>query len=223
MARTLHYHPLSSYCHKVLIALYELDLPFDAKLYNPGNPAERDAFVALWPTGKMPVLVDDGRVVPESSIIIEHLDRGRARLLPSDDEACLNVRLWDRLFDAYVMTPVQAIVGDRLRAEPDRDPVGVANAKRALATAYDLIESRMGGGPWAAGATFTLADCAAAPALFYAATLVPFPAANTTLTPYFERLLARPSVARVLEEAKPFFQFYPYREALPARFLPTQT
>ena len=221
MALTLHYHPLSSYCHKVLIALYELNLPFQRQLHNPGDPAAQSAFLARWPTGKIPLLVDGERVVPETSIIIEHLDRGRGRLLAQGDEACLTVRLWDRLFDLYVMTPVQAIVGDRLRAEPERDPVGVTQAKRTLAMSYDLIETRMGDGPWAAGEAFTLADCAAAPSLFYAATLVPFPATNTKLTAYFERLLQRPSVVRVLEDAKPFFQFYPYREALPARFLPS--
>jgi glutathione S-transferase len=219
MSLTLHYHPLSSYCHKVLLALYELGLPFDAKLVNPGDAAERAAFMALWPTGKIPLLVDAGRVVAETSIIIEHLDRGQARLLPADADACLTVRLWDRLFDLYVMTPVQAIVGDRLRAEGERDPVGVANARRMLAMAYDLIESRMAATPWAAGASFSLADCAAAPSLFYASTLAPFPAGHTKLAAYFERLLQRPSVARVLDEARPFFQYYPYREALPARFL----
>ncbi|MES3000519.1 MAG: glutathione S-transferase family protein [Pseudomonadota bacterium] len=221
MPPTLHYHPLSSYCHKVLIALYELDIPFERHLLNLGDPAERDAFLALWPTGKMPLLVHDGAVVAETSVIIEHLGLrcGRGSLLPADAAAALDVRLWDRLFDLYVMTPMQAIVADRLRDEKERDPLAVGNATRTLSMAYEPIEQRLEGRTWACGDAFTMADCAAAPALFYASTLVPFPAANTRLAAYFERLVQRPSVARTLEEAKPFFQYYPFREALPARFL----
>ncbi len=138
MALTLHYHPLSSCCHKVLIALYELGLPFETHLLNLGDAAVRDAYRQLWPTGKMPLLVDAGRVVPESSIIIEHLTRHAARtqcLLPADPVECLEVRLWDRLADLYVMAPMQAVVADRLRAEADRDPLAVAQARGQLAMA----------------------------------------------------------------------------------------
>jgi glutathione S-transferase len=222
MALTLHYHPLSSYCHKVLIALYELGMPFDRHLLDLGDAAVRDAFRKLWPTGRMPLLTDDGRVIPETSIIIEHLETrhsGPRVLLPEDGETCLEVRLWDRLFDLYVMTPMQAVVADRLRSETDRDPIAVAAALRTLAMAYDLIEQRMSQRLWAAGECFSMADCAAAPSLFYAATVAPFPASHTHLAAYFERLLQRPSFARVLREAKPYFKFYPFREALPARFL----
>jgi glutathione S-transferase len=176
----------------------------------------------LWPTAKMPLLTDDGRVIPETSIIIEHLDArnsGLRRLLSEDSETCLEVRLWDRLFDLYVMTPMQAIVGDRLRAEADRDPRAVAAALRTLAMAYDMIEQRMSQRLWAAGESFSMADCAAAPSLFYASTVAPFPASHTHLAAYFERLLQCPSFARTLEDAKPYFQLYPFREALQARFL----
>lgn len=221
MTLTLHYHPLSSYCHKVLIALYELDLPFEARLVDLGDPAVRDAFRKLWPTAKMPLLTDDDKVIPETSIIIEYLDARHPaprQLLPEDGDTSLEVRLWDRLFDQYVMTPMQAIVADRLRAPADRDPVGVAAALRTLAMAYDLIEQRKSQRTWAAGEGFSMADCAAAPALFYAAAVAPFPASHGHLAAYFERLLQRPSFAGTLEEARPYFQFFPFREALPARF-----
>jgi glutathione S-transferase len=222
MALTLHYHPLSSYCQKVLIALHEFGLPFDRHLLDLGDAAVRDAFRKLWPTGKMPLLIDDGRAIPETSIIIEHLQTrysGPRHLLPEDSDTCLEVRLWDRLFDLYVMTPMQAVVADRLRSETDRDPIAVTAALRTLAMAYDLIEQRMAQRRWAAGECFSMADCAAAPSLFYAATVAPFPASHIHLAAYFERLLQRPSFARALEEAKPYFKFYPFREALAARFL----
>ena len=148
MALTLHFHPLSSYCWKVLIALYESGTPFEAQMVNLGAPEDRAAFQALWPTAKIPLLVDDGRVVPETSIQIEHLDRrhpGKVRLLPDDPEARLAVRLWDRLFDFYVMTPMQRFVAQHLRPEAERDPRALAEALRELASAYDMIEERRGG------------------------------------------------------------------------------
>ncbi|TWO73027.1 glutathione S-transferase family protein [Caenimonas sedimenti] len=223
MPLVLHYHPLSSFCHKVLIALYELELPFEPRLLNLGDAAAVDAYRKLWPTAKMPLLEDDGRVVPETSIIIEHLARrvgGTQRLLPLDDaQPSLDVRLWDRLFDHYVMHPMQAIVADRIRGEADRDPLAVSQAREKLVMAYGMIEQRLTDGrTWIAGEAFTMADCAAAPSLFYAETLVHFPADRPKLKAYYDRLLERPSVARTLEEATPFFQYYPYREALPVRF-----
>ncbi|MRD49560.1 glutathione S-transferase family protein [Caenimonas koreensis] len=222
MSLTLHYHPLSSYCHKVLIALYELDLAFEAKLVNFGDAGERAAFEALWPTGKIPLLVDGEHVVPETSVIIEYL-QGRAgartTLIPTDAQAALEVRLWDRLFDLYVMTPMQAIIADRLREPAHRDALTVSNARAALAKAYDMIEQHLAGRTWAAGDQFSMADCAAAPSLFYACTLVPYGDNHPLLSAYFERLVARPSVARTLTEAKPFFQYYPGKEGLAARFL----
>lgn len=224
MTLQLHYHPLSSSCHKVLIALYELGVPFEPCLLNLGDPDERARFLALWPTGKMPLLVDDGLVVPETTVIIEHLVQHHApaaqTLLPAAPGAALETRLMERLLDLYVMMPMQAIVADRLREEADRDPLAVSKARDTLAMAYGLLERRLAGRAWASGADFSMADCGAAPALFYAFTLVPLPPAHPLLAAWFERLLARPSVARVLREAQPYLQFYPFREAIPARFLP---
>ena len=222
MPLSLYFHPLSSHCHKVLIALYELAVPFEPRVLNLGDPKERADFLALWPTGKMPLLLDGSQVVPETTVIIEYLTQHHApagqTLLPANAQAALEVRLMDRLVDLYVMHPMQAIVGDRLRAEADRDPVTVAQARATLSMAYGLLEQRLGDRAWIAGPDFSLADCTAAPSLFYASTLVPFAPEQRRLAAYFERLLARASVARVIDEARPSFQYYPYREALPARF-----
>ncbi len=222
MSLTLHYHPLSSCCWKVLIALYENGAPFEARLVNLGDPAERAAHAALWPTAKIPLLVDGDRVVPETSMQIEYLDHrhpGLVRLLPEDFEAQLEVRLWDRLFDLYVMTPMQRYIAQQLRPEAQRDALTQTSLVNELGMAYDLVDGRLDERPWAAGDAFTMADCAAAPALFYAAIVRPFSPQHTRLNAYFERLLARPSVWRVIVEARPFFQYYPLRQALPARFL----
>lgn len=222
MALTLHYHPLSSYCWKVLIALYENGAPFEARLVNLGDPAARAAYAALWPTAKIPLLVDGERVVPETSIQIEYLDRhhpGPLRLLPEEPQAQLEVRLWDRIFDLHVMTPMQRFIAQQLRPEAERDAATLAGTVNELGLAYDLIESRLGSRTWAAGDAFSMADCAAAPALFYAAIVRPFSPEHTRLSAYFERLLARPSVWRCIVEARPVFHCYPLRHALPARFL----
>ena len=222
MTLVLHYHPLSSYCWKVLIGLYELEAPFEARMVNLGDPGDRAAYAGLWPTAKIPLLQDAGRIVPETSIQLEYLDRrfGGGRLLPGDPQACLEARLWDRLFDNYVMTPMQKIVADHLRTDDAKDPSGTAEARALLQTAYGMIEARLSGEgcAWVAGSDFGLADCAAAPSLFYAHLLEPFGEDRPALAAYFERLVARPSVARVLNEARPVFQFFPYRERLPARF-----
>jgi glutathione S-transferase len=225
MALTLHYHPLSSYCHKVLIALDELGIEVDRQLLNLGDPEERAAYLKLWPTGKMPLLVDDGRVVAETSIIIEYLQRHHARdgrkLIPDDAQDAnhaLDVRLWDRLFDLYVMTPMQAHTNDLLRAEADRDPIAVADARAKLLTAYEFIDRQLDGRAWVTGEAFTMADCAAAPSLFYAVTYVPLPAERVHLAAYLERLWARPSVARAIDGARPFFKWYPGRAGLARRF-----
>ncbi|MFJ1257749.1 glutathione S-transferase family protein [Cupriavidus sp. CuC1] len=224
MALTLHYHPLSSFCHKALIALYENQTPFSGVVVNLGEKDSRAAFLALWPVGKMPVLRDDGRDVtlPETTIIIDYLDQhypGARALLPAGDDERREARLWDRIFDLYVHLPMQKIVGDQLRAEAERDPRGVADAQAALRTAYDMIEPRMASRTWMVGEHFTLADCAAEPALFYAAVVVPFAQTHPHLAAYFERLVARPSVARVLAEARPYFHMFPIKNAIPARFL----
>lgn len=222
MALTLHYHPLSSYCWKALIALYENGAPFEARVVNLGDAAARAAYAALWPTAKIPLLVDGDRVVPETSIQIEYLDRthpGAVRLLPGDFDAQLDVRLWDRVFDQYVMTPMQRHVAQHLRPEAERDAATLTGTVDELGRAYDLIEGRLGDRIWAAGDTFSMADCAAAPALFYAAVIRPFSPEHPRLSAYFERLMARPSVWRCIVEARPVFQYFPLRHALPARFL----
>lgn len=224
MSLTLHYHPLSSFCWKVLIALYEAGTPFTPAEVNPGDPASRAAHLVRWPLGKIPVLEDAARGVtlPETSIIIEYLEQhhpGPRPLLPTDPAARLRVQLWDRVFDLYVSQPMQKIVGDRLRPAGAQDPQGVAEARAQLRASYALLEAEPALDGWARGEGVTLADCAALPALFYAAVLEPFDPAQRRLAAYFERLVARPSVARVLAEARPWFAWFPYREDLPARFL----
>jgi len=224
MPLTLYYHPLASFCHKVLVALYESAIPFQGRIIDLGNASERAEMTALWPVGKFPVLRDDERrrTVPESSIIIEYLSQhfaGAADLLPHDADGRVDVRLWDRVFDMYVQTPMQKIVGDRLRAEGERDPRGVAEARAMLQVAYETLERQLAPGAWAVGDRFTLADCAAVPALFYATIVEPLPAGHTRLADYFDRLMNRPSVRRTLDEARPYFPMFPFKDAIPARFL----
>jgi glutathione S-transferase len=214
MSLTLHFHPLASFCWKALIALYENDIPFRPNLVDLGNPAERAALLKLWGIGKFPVLRDDARdqTVPESSIIVEYLDqhyRGRVRLVPEDPARALQTRLRDRFYDLYVHLPMQKIMLDRLRPEGRRDPHGVEEARAQLHTSYAMIEQQMENGGWAIGEDFSLADCAAMPSLFYGNMAVPFGEAQKNLSAYLERLKARPSVARVLKEAEPYFQMVP--------------
>ena len=214
MSLTLHFHPLASFCWKALIALHENDIPFTPKLVDLGNSAERAALLKLWPIGKFPVLQDDarGEIVPESSIIIEYLDRyyrGRTRFIPDDAAKALATRLRDRFFDLYVHLPMQKIMGDRLRAEASKDPHGVEEARAQLRTSYAMMEQQMAAGPWAMGDDFSLADCAAAPSLFYGNMVLPFDGDQKHLTTYFERLKARPSFARVINEAGPYFNMVP--------------
>jgi glutathione S-transferase len=223
MALVLYMHPLASFCHKVLIALYENDTPFETLQVDLGSEGSRADFFKVWPVGKMPVLRDEvlNSTIPETSIIIEYLDRhypGRTRLLPDETDTALTVRLWDRFFDLYIQTPMQKVVGDRIRPEGATDPHGVKEAEGTLRTAYAMIEKQLGGNPWITGNSFTMADCAAAPALFFAETLVSFGDDQPNLKTYYERLLERPSFARVLQEARPYFKLYPYRDKLPARF-----
>jgi glutathione S-transferase len=221
-ALTLHYHPLSSYCHKVLIAIDVLGIEVDKQLLDLADPAQRASHLALWPMGKMPLLVDQGRPVPETSIIIEHLQRHHAypgrTLIPNDLDAALEVRLWDRVFDQYVMTPMQAFTADLLRTESDRDAAGVARAREGLLTAYALIDHQLEGKTWVTGDAFSVADCAAAPALFYAVTYVPLLPQHVHLAAYFNRLMDHPSVALAIDQARPYFKFYPGRDGLSRRF-----
>ncbi len=222
MAIVLNSHPLSSYCWKVLIALYENGAPFDLRMVNLGDPGERAAYSKLWPTAKIPLMEDDGEVIPETSIQIEHLDthhRGRVALLPDDPRARMQARLWDRVFDNYVMDPMGRFVAQQLRPETERDQRTLDASLAELAMAYDMIENRLDPRPWAVGEGFTLADCAAAPSLFYAAIVLPFSPRHAKLSAYFKRLMDRPSVRRAIGEARPFFQYYPLRDRLPSRFL----
>lgn len=224
MALTLYLHPLASFCHKAMIALYENGTPFTAEIVDLADPDSTAELLAHWPVGKIPVLHDAerNRTVPETSIIIEYLDQhypGPVTMIPKDADAALEARLWDRFFDLYVSVPVQKIVVDRIRPEGRADPHGVAEARATLRTAYAMIDTHMAGRDWAAGGSFGLAECAAAPALFYSAIVAPFEAEQRNLAAYFERLMARPSVARTIREAQPYFFMFPYREAMPERFL----
>lgn len=214
MPLTLHFHPLSSFCHKVLIALYENGTPFTPQLVDLGNAEQRDAFRTLWPVGKFPVLVDDTRnaVVPESTVIIEYLDQhypGTTRFVPADADVARAVRATDRFYDLHIHLHMQKIVGDRLRPADRKDPHGVDDAHTRMATALGIAEKDMTSRTWAAGDAFTLADCAAAPALFYANWVTPFAGAYPNLVAYLERLKQRPSYARTLKEAEPYFQYFP--------------
>jgi glutathione S-transferase len=213
MSLTLHFHPLASYCHKVLIALYENDTPFMPHMVDLGNEAERAALIKLWPIGKFPVLSDDARnqTVPESTVIIEYLDRhypGRTAFIPADPDLARQTRLRDRFYDLYVHEPMQKIVGDRIRP-PDKDPHGVEEARARLRTSYGMIDQEMATRTWAMGDAFSLADCAAGPALFYANEVMPFSDTHANIAAYFGRLKARPSYARVLSEAEPYFSMFP--------------
>jgi glutathione S-transferase len=207
----LYQHPFALYCWKALIALYERDVAFTADLVE----ADRSALAALWSPASIPVLVDDGVVLPESSIIVERLDRhGDApALIPSDHDEALHARLWDRVVDGYVATPVQRIVGDALRPPDAKDQLGVSQAHATLDLAYATIDRHLDGREregWLAGDDFTLADCAAAPALHYADVLHPLDrGAHPALAVFFDRVLARPSVARVVEEARPYRELFP--------------
>ena len=214
MSLILHFHPLSSFCQKALVALYEKDIAFDTQLVDLMDHAGRAAFQKLWPMAKMPVLRDAarGRTVAEATIVIEYLELhypGRVSLVPKDPEPALEVRFLDRLFDLYVNEPVGKIVTDRLRPAGQNDSLGVEQARERLTNAYGIIEETLGSRTWAAGDAFTLADCAAAPALFYAEKVQPFGAQRPNLTAYLKRLMGRPSYARALAEAEPFFKLFP--------------
>jgi len=210
MSLTLYSHPFSSYCQKVLIALWENDTPFAYRhLEEPGANEER---AALWPLGRFPVLVDGDRTVVESSIIIEYLDThhpGALRFVPQDAEAALEVRLLDRFFDNYVMSAMQGPVFESLRPEPTRKAEALETAAKALDTAYAWLEQRLAGRTWAAGEAFTLADCAAAPSLFYADWVRQIGAQFPTVRAYRTRLLAHPSVARAVDEGRPYRSYFP--------------
>jgi glutathione S-transferase len=210
----LYAHPFSSYCQKALIALYENATPFEFRMLAVGDERAAAELKALWPLQRMPVLVDRGRTVMEATIIIEYLGLhhpGPVRLIPEDPRAALEVRLMDRFFDNYLMTPIQRIVSDAIRAEENRDPQGVTEARALLDTAYAWLEEtlRKSKRHWAAGDAFSLADCAAAPSLFYADWVHPIGERFADVIAYRRRLLARPSFARAVDEARPYRQLFP--------------
>ncbi|MCC6847215.1 MAG: glutathione S-transferase family protein [Deltaproteobacteria bacterium] len=208
----LYAHPFSSYCQKALIAFYENALPYELRMLGPGHDDVAAEHARLWPLGRMPVLVDDGRTVVESTIIIEYLDLhhpGPVRFLPQDPRIALDVRMMDRFFDNYVMAPMMRIVFDALRPEGVRDPRGVEEARALLDTAYRWLDERMAHRVWAAADVFSLADCAAAPSLFYADWVHPIDAGLSGTRAYRARLLARPSFARAVDEARPYRSYFP--------------
>ena len=224
MALTLYYHPLASFCHKVLMALYENETAFTAETVNLGDKEASARFFALWPIGKIPVLRDDesDRTIPETTIIIEYLDShypGAYRLLPVNEDQRLEARLWDRIFDLYIQGPMQKIVADHRRPDGEHDLRGVAEARATLKTAYDMLERQVSTHTWAIGESLTIADCAAAPALFYAGIVAPFSGTHPKTAAYFDRLAERPSFQRLIAEARPYFHFFPFRDSIPARFL----
>ncbi|TNE65681.1 MAG: glutathione S-transferase family protein [Alphaproteobacteria bacterium] len=224
MSLVLHFHPLSSYCHKVLIALYEKGIPFEGNLLMPGIPEDAAKLRALWPVAKFPVLEDTetGRKVAESSIIIEYLDQkypDTLRLVPADGDAALDVRFWDRFIDLYPHTAMQKIVSDGFRPEEARDAHGVADARATIDMAFGMLETRLEGREFLAGDRFSMADCAALPPLFYLSAIVPYADRFPNVQAYFERLCARPSVMRVHTEARPYFNLFPFAAGLDKRFL----
>jgi len=214
MALTLYFHPLSSFCQKVLVALYENATPFTPRLVDFGDAASTAELKAVWPMGRIPVLRDEAadRMIPESSIIIEYLAQhypGATPLVPADADLARQTRMRDRFYDLYVNVPMQKVVTDKLRPAGRNDPFGVEQAKGTLRTAYGLIDQVMGTNTWAMGDAFTMADCAAAPALFYANLVVPLGEAHPNAAAYLGRLMARPSFARAVDEAKPYFASFP--------------
>ncbi|MCW3848361.1 glutathione S-transferase family protein [Sphingomonas sp. LB-2] len=211
MTLTLYSHPFSSYCQKVLTALWERELPFTYR--NVEEPGVGEELAKLWPIGKFPVLVDDGRTVAETSIIIEYLDlhHGEARrMVPADPEAALEVRFMDRFFDLHVMNAMSGPVFEALRAEKaDRKGEAMEKARAALDTAYAWLEERLSGRSWAAGEDFSMADCAAGPSLFYADWVHPIGEQFPTVRAYRAKLLVRPSFARAVEEGRKYRHYFP--------------
>ena len=203
-------HPFSSYCQKVLVALWENDVPFTYRNLEDSEAAAERA--SLWPLGRFPVLLDDGETIAESSIIIEHLDihhTGPVRLIPEDKRAALEVRFMDRFFDNYVMDAMSKPVFEAIKGEAGRKNLAMAEAQQALDTAYAWLEDRLKDRVWAAGDDFTMADCAAAPSLFYADWVHEISPRFGRLRDYRAQLLARPSFARAVEEGRPYRSYFP--------------
>nr|WP_295667843.1 glutathione S-transferase family protein [Sphingomonas sp.] len=211
MTLTLYGHPLSSYCQKALTAFYEHDLAVEIKLIDGSEPVA-SAFAELWPIKRFPILTDGDRLIVEATTIIEYIDLkypGPSRLIPEDPDAAIDVRMLDRFFDNYIHTPQGRIVYDSLREKGHRDPQMVAESRTMLDKSYEWLDRRMATREWAAGSTFSLADCGAAPALLYADWTYAIPARFAGLWAYRARLLARPSYARALDEARPYRGMFP--------------
>jgi glutathione S-transferase len=210
MSLQLFGHPFSSYTWKVLIALYANGTEFEYRKLDQDHPENFAELLRHWPFGKFPLLLDDGEPLMETTPIIDYLDvhyAGPNRWVPPG-EMEQRVRFLDRFFDLHVMSPMQKIVGDSLRPEGSRDAFGVQKAHADLNTAYDWVEGQLGD-PWAVGEAFTLADCAAAPSLFYADWVEPIGDKRPQLSEYRKRLLAHPAVARCVEEARPYRPLFP--------------
>jgi glutathione S-transferase len=212
MTPILYAHPFSSYCQKVLTALYENDTAFEYRLLDHADPETMAEFEARWPIRRFPILVDGERTIVEATTVIEYLDLhypGKLSFVPEDRDAALEVRMLDRFFDNYVSTPQQKIVLNAIRAEKDRDPVGVAEARDMLERAYAWLERHMEGRLWAAGEAFTLADCGAGPFLFYADWTHAIDPAFTRVHAYRARLMARPAFAHAIDEGRPWRKYFP--------------
>ncbi len=212
MKPILYAHPFSSYCQKVLTALYENGTAFDYRILDHQDAATLADFEARWPIKRFPILVDGDRTIVEATVIVEYLGLhypGPVRLIPEDPQAALDVRMLDRFFDNYVSTPQQKIVFDSIRAPENRDPCGAQEARDMLERAYSWLDGHMAGREWAAGDNFSLADCGAAPFLFYADWTHAIDPAFAHVHAYRKRLLARPSFARAVDEARPYRTYFP--------------
>lgn len=209
----LYAHPFSSYCWKVLIALYERNIPFEYRMLDQDHPGNFKRLKDVWPVGKIPVLFVDGEPVIESSVIIETLDDDRfaqaPRLIPCDRDSALRVRFMDRVFDNHVMNRMQVTVDEYIHYADNKNMDRLARTDAALDTIYDWLETQLGEDGWAVGDSFTLADCAAAPSLFYADWVHEIGDAHPRLKAYRARLLARPSVSRCVEDARPYRSYFP--------------
>lgn len=207
---TLYGHPISSYTWKVLTALYENATAFEFITIDQNTYAD---FIAKWPMGKFPILLDSDRksMTTETSVIIEYLDAhypGRTRFVPKDTDTALEVRRWDRVFD-HLNTTMSKLVVDNIRPESQRDPYGVEEAKRVIGGIYTVVEAQLDERDYIVGDNFTMADCSAAPALWYATRNAPLGGAFPRIAAYLERLNARPSFARAVKESAPLFHMYP--------------
>jgi len=212
MKLVLHQHPFASYCQKALIALYELELPFTS--HQVDGLEGREALARLWPMASIPVLRDEDADVtlPESTTVAEYLDglAGGGRLIPADRAGALQARLWDRLADGHLSTPMQTIVGDLLRPDDAKDPYGVEQARAGLDRFYGVLDDRLAELPWAGGETFTIADCSTAPPLFYLRAIHRWDeAGHAHITRYYRDLMARPSVRRTIDDARPLRSLFP--------------